>query len=365
MEKKQEVTQRIILVSRIVLSILFLLSAVAKLYPSPHFALTTFEMKQLLPMGFSENVAAYFSRILIGCELALGILLLQRHYFKRLVLPMSFLILLIFSVHLTYEIITTGNSGNCGCFGALLPMTPLQAVIKNIIAMGIVGWVYWKSSASNDRLNFSTVLSITFASILAIFLVGPMAQKTTEVKETVEEQVLVTEGPSHSVDTLVHEKTTTTVIASDGKQVETVVKEEIKDEPKPKKSGFKSYFADIDNGKKVLCFFAPGCDHCKETVKELTQLKKQIKGFPDIRIIFMDEEANLIPTFFEFAGSKYPYQIIDVASFWRVLGGTKDTPGVQYFWNGNLIKEYDGINERAYKQAEFKKLVQKEYSELK
>ena len=91
MEKKQEITQRFILVSRILLAILFLLSAVAKLYPSPHFALTTFEMKQLIPMGFSETSAAYFSRILIGCELALGILLLQRHYFKRLVLPMSFL----------------------------------------------------------------------------------------------------------------------------------------------------------------------------------------------------------------------------------------------------------------------------------
>ena len=153
MEKKQEITQRFILVSRILLAILFLLSAVAKLYPSPHFALTTFEMKQLIPMGFSETSAAYFSRILIGCELALGILLLQRHYFKRLVLPMSFLILLIFSVHLTYEIIATGNSGNCGCFGALLPMTPLQAVIKNVIAMAIIGWVYWKSSVSEDTLK--------------------------------------------------------------------------------------------------------------------------------------------------------------------------------------------------------------------
>ena len=105
-----------ILSVRIILSALFLVSAAAKLYPSPYFALTTFEMKQLLPMGFTETTAAYFSRTLIGCELALGILLLQPHYFKRLVLPMSFLILFIFSSHLSYEIITTGNKGNCGCF---------------------------------------------------------------------------------------------------------------------------------------------------------------------------------------------------------------------------------------------------------
>ena len=364
MEKKQEVTQRIILVSRILLAILFLLSAVAKLYPSPHFALTTFEMKQLLPMGFTETTAAYFSRILIGCELALGILLLQRHYFKRLVLPMSFLILLVFSIHLTYEIVTLGNSGNCGCFGALLPMTPLQAVIKNIIAMGIVGWVYWKSSLDEDKRNFSSILAVTFASILAIFLVGPMTQKTTQVEEIVEQQVIIDEDENGQIDTLVNE--TTITIKKEGEQIEqTVVKEEVKDEPKAKKSGFANYFSDIDKGKKVLCFFAPSCEHCQETAKQLTLLKKQVKNFPDIRIIFMDEAPEVIPEFFTFAGAKYPYQIIDIASFWRVLGGSKDTPGVQYLWNGNLIKEYDGINERAFKSSEFKKLVQKNYSELK
>ena len=65
-------------------------------------------------MGFSDTTAAYFSRTLIGCELALGILLLQSHYYKRLVLPMSFLILFIFSVHLSYGLIVDGNDGNCG-----------------------------------------------------------------------------------------------------------------------------------------------------------------------------------------------------------------------------------------------------------
>lgn len=366
MEKEKSRQNTLIVALRIVLAILFLLSAVAKLYPSPHFALTTFEMKQLLPMGFSEEVAAYFSRILIGCELALGILLLQRHFFKQLVLPMSFLILFIFSAHLTYEISITGNSGNCGCFGALLPMTPLQALIKNIIAMIVIGYVYRVSDKASDLKNFSTVLAITFGSILAIFLVGPMAQKTSKVKRFIEKSVIITNDEKGNLDTLVHEQTTKKIIEKDGKVIETtVVKENAIDEPKQKNSGFKSYFSDIDKGRKILCFFAPGCDHCKQTAKELTQLKKQQKDFPEMRIIFMDEEADLIPAFFDFAGAKYPYQIIDVASFWRVLGGSKDTPGVMYIWNGNVLKEYDGINERAFKMKEFKKLVQKKHTEVK
>ena len=53
---------------RLIISPLFILSAVAKLYPSPYFAISTFEVKQLYPLGFSEGFAPYFSRILIGIE---------------------------------------------------------------------------------------------------------------------------------------------------------------------------------------------------------------------------------------------------------------------------------------------------------
>ncbi|MNY66532.1 hypothetical protein D3C86_2039730 [compost metagenome] len=88
-------------------------------------------------------------------------------------------------------------------------------------------------------------------------------------------------------------------------------------------------------------------------------------SFPEMKIVFMDEEVELIPDFFAFAGRKYPFKILDVGSFWTVLGGTKDTPGVFYLWNGNIVKEYDGINERAFKKDEFKKIVQKNWSELK
>lgn len=360
MSENSSMRKNIAISFRILLSVLFLLSAIAKLYPSPHFALTTFEIKQLLPMGFGETVAAYFSRTLIGCELALGVLLLQAHYYKRLVLPMSFLILLVFSIHLSYEILVTGNSGNCGCFGSLLPMTPLQALIKNIIGMGMIAYLYKITNKTSDKLNFSFVMSITLASILLIYLVGPMRQIQTVVEEQTEEVEEVPVEQIQSADTI---KVPSAQIADKTQQVKTEVA--VADEPKKVKSGFKNFFPDIDNGRKILCFFAPGCDHCKETAKELTQLKKQIPNFPEIKIVFMDEEAELIPDFFTFAGAKYPYQITDVASFWKSLGGTKDTPGVLYLWNGNVIKEYDGINEKKFVMSEFKSIVTKSYKDVK
>ena len=335
---------------RILLAGMFFLSAIAKLYPSAALALGTFEAKQLIPMGFNDEFAQYFSRILIGCELALGFGLLLPHYFKRLVLPLSFLMLFVFSSQLTYEIMTVGNKGNCGCFGALLPMTPVQALVKNILAMGMLIYLFMSTNKDNDKRNPFLILSIILASILTIFMVGPMQQKTKITP--------VIQGTINEADTSIT-VVDTIATGADPKAVKDSIPE-VK-EPKAKKSGFSNLFPDIDKGKKVLCFFAPGCDHCKETAKELTKMKKSIAGFPEIYIVFMDEEAELIPDFFTFAGANYPYLTLDVLTFWKTLGNSKDTPGVMYYWNGNLIKEYNGIAEKKFKEGEFKKAVLKKF----
>ncbi len=350
---------------RILIALLFLVSAVAKLYPSPYFAMTTFEIKQLLPMGFSETTAAYFSRTLIGCELALGLLLLQPHYFKRLIMPASFLMLLVFSIHLTYEIATTGNKGNCGCFGALLPMTPLQALIKNILAMGLLGYLLYITNKNDDKRNFFIPLSVLLASVLLVFMLGPIRPKTPVVPQEPMMEEPIDEILPQPSDSLAMQANTTASTTPTNATATTPAAPEKVDEPAKKKSGFSSYYADIDKGKKILCFFAPGCDHCKETVKELTQLKKQDPDFPKIKIIFMNEEVDLIPAFFDYAGATYPHQIMEIGQFWQVLGGNRDTPGVFYIWNGNIVKAYDGINENAFKKSEFKALVKKPWSEIK
>lgn len=339
---------------RIIISLLFLVSALAKLHPSPFFALTTFEIKQLVPMGFSQDFGAWFSRTLIGCEFALGILILQQNFYKRLIVPATTLLLLIFSIQLSYELLTTGNKGNCGCFGTLLPMTPLQALIKNIFAMGVLTYLFGIASKHNDKRNWWVLSTVTFACIMIVFMVG--MKPTSKVKALVNEEV--------SIDTTVIKEPVVidTVSTINTKAIDTVVVK--KEEPKASKSGFAQVFPSIDKGRKILCFFAPGCEHCKETAKQLTQLKNQIKDFPEINIAFMDEESELIPDFFAFAGKKYTNKVLDIATFWTVVGN-RDTPAVFYIWNGNIIKEYNGINDKAFRKAAFKKIVQADYSTIK
>jgi hypothetical protein len=346
---------------RIGISFLFLLSAVAKLYPSPYFAISTFEVKQLYPLGFSGDVAPFFSRILIGIEFALGILILQKHYLRKLVIPATLLMLAVFTTHLSIVTFQNGgNSGNCGCFGSLLPMTPIQAILKNVVAM-ILLVILLKIMPKKDesKSNFWVLTTATVSFILLLFMIAPMQSESNLVDVTgvePEENLSI-----ESNDTLKSESVIET------KKIDTAknIVKEIKDEPIQKKSGYSSYFASIDKGRKTLCFFVPGCDHCREVAKELTEMKAKDKNFPEIRIIFMNEEADLIPDFFKFAGAKYPYKLIEVIPFWNVLGTGKDTPGVKYLWNGNEFKYYYGITDNKFNASDFSTLIQKPYSALK
>lgn len=355
---------------RFAVAALFIVSAIAKLYPSPYFAISTFEVKQLYPLGFSADVATYFSRILIGLELALGILLLLPYRLKKWIIPAAILLLAIFTIHLSIETFSKGgNSGNCGCFGSLLPMTPLEAIIKNIIAMALLVFLYFLKIKESAKNHFFRITTVLLSSILGIFMIAPIKATpnyNNNSTSAIPIDTLLNLPNFEKVDTLkvsenANKKSTNDVVA---KIKDSTVVKKIKDEPKQTKSGYAKFFNTIDNGKKVLCFFAPGCDHCQEAAKELTELKKKDKNFPDIFIIFMDEEPEKIPAFFDIAKAKYPYTVIDVISFWNELGGNRDTPGVFYIWKGNILKKYDGINDRKFIKSEFSNLVKLDYSKI-
>lgn len=89
-------------------------------------------------------------------------------------------------------------------------------------------------------------------------------------------------------------------------------------------------------------------------------MAKVNKDFPKMFIIFMDEEPEKIPAFFENAGRKFNHIVMDVGAFWTVMGTQRDTPGVLYLWNGNEVSFYDGINDNAFTEEKMKKALAKE-----
>ncbi len=348
---------------RIIVAILFLVSALAKLYPSPNFALGTFEVKQLYPLGIPEWIAPYLSRLLIALEFALAFGLLQRHYLKKIVIPATIGLLAVFCIQLSYSILS-GAGGNCGCFGELIPMTPLEALIKNIIAIGLLIWLMRIIPKDNPPNNFPLLGLIYTVPALALFMIAPIQKRTSGANSSTVGQVVIIEDEVFEDTTNIVVLDTASIVDAetpiDDEKPDIVEVVEIQKDTSPKKitSKFNKYVPasiKLDEGKKILCLFAPGCEHCMETAKILTRMRKADPNFPKIYIIFMDEGPEDIPAFFTFAGAQYSYQVADVVSFWEIIGMSQDTPGVVYLWNGNVRYFSDGIDANAFNEQAFKK----------
>ena len=305
--------KNITLIARILISALFLLSAVAKLYPTPLYGITkVFEEGQLIPMGFSSDFAPILSRLLIGFEFFIAFAILQSHYIKKLILPSTILLITIFSIDLSIDVFG-GVDENCGCFGQLIPMTPAEALIKNIFTLLILFFIY-KNVTDKEKSNFLLLFNGYLIISVLMFALLPIATN------------------------------------SSSKQV----------------SSFSAYVEedfDINNGKKILCFFDAECDHCMDAAKSLAEFSSQIQSFADVHIIFSDTEEEKIPEFLKYTGGDFSYQVMqfynpddEINSYLEVLGFEYENPVVIYYNNGNQMRFYDGTGSNEYDASDFKNL---------
>ena len=349
---------------RILIVLIFMVSGIAKLFP-----VWAFE-KQMVDLGITSwCYAPYLSRLIIALELSIGILILQPHFLKRIVIPGTILLLLAFCVHLTIQMIANGAmTGNCGCFGQLIPMTPLEAFIKNIITIGLLIYLFTIVKEKEKGKNKFIYLIFTYTAVaLLLFILFPFCP--CKNSESVEQPLLITDTVSQIngiSDSAAFDKPMGSIPENTAKnQVTNVKNTEVKQAeigPKRVKSRYSAYTTfgttkvNLDEGKKIICFFAAGCDHCRAAATELNLLSKKTE-LPPVYIFFMNEETDLIPDFFKETGGTYPYTILEVPVFWELLGMNADTPGVVLLWNGNLIKFYEGTENNKFDVADFEKAI--------
>ena len=89
-------------------------------------------------------------------------------------------------------------------------------------------------------------------------------------------------------------------------------------------------------------FFAPGCDHCQLAATQIKELQNNIEDFPEVYIVFLEEEPEKIPKFLNKAGADFKYEIMDILNFMEVFGFDYDTPGIVYLNNGNVLEFFHG-----------------------
>lgn len=351
------------LMVRIIISALFLLSAVAKSFP-----IWAFE-KQLVDLGIVDWCSApYFSRLIIALEVAIAIGILQNHFIKSFVIPVTVLLLTAFCVHLGIQMVEHGAmNGNCGCFGQLIPMTPLEAFIKNVVTIGLLVYLYKNVSDKPKGENkFVVILFIYFLSAFIMFFAFPFCPCAKEEKAIVTPPVqFSTDSTSNSIDTSLNTINNTDTSKNKNQKSDTA-KQVVNQVQAPSKvnSKFSAYIdfsgkkVNLDEGKKIVCLFVPGCDHCRDAAKEIVKLSKKHK-LPQLYVLFMNEEVYKIPEFFTEVKSSFPYFVIDdIPTFFKLLGNKATTPGINYLWNGNIIKAYEGLEANKFNGEEMVKIIE-------
>jgi hypothetical protein len=128
--KRPEITR---LLARVLLSLLFLLSAWLKAIDYP-----AFEMHLLTQVGTGWTATPYLATLLIAVEFALGLYWMNIASVNRLFEHATAALLLFFSVYLGILWMKQGNGVDCGCMGSALHMTPTEALARNFVAAALL-----------------------------------------------------------------------------------------------------------------------------------------------------------------------------------------------------------------------------------
>ena len=179
----------IIQISRIILSFLFVFGAISKLISMPFFDGMVAELilgQDYFNQPKSMVLVQWLTRILVAIELWIGIALLQNKGFKKVTLPLTIVILLLFTAHLFYDSFMKENGfveGNCGCFGDVLPMTNLESIIKNVIGLAVAIYTWIK----HNNQEFKSWTASVFVGLVTLFTLSfgvKSYQNITEVSNS-------------------------------------------------------------------------------------------------------------------------------------------------------------------------------------
>ena len=280
MIQKTEMKKGISCVLRVLMGVVFLMSAYSKLVTPGLIEII------LLDHGIigSREAAAILVRVLIGFEFALGLLFFQPYSLKRLVIPVSFLFLTGFTIYLGYTAIILKDTQNCGCFGEMIKMSPVESIIKDIVLMVLLVFLFrW----SDEKKNYFAAPPIIALSVAAVFLVIP-----------------------------------------------------VKSQKDFKFAGYTSFVGagrvDLSRGDKLIVIMNTECDHCQLLAKDLTGMKQKMKWFPETYTLFFSEGSVSVDSFKVITNFDLPYKIIDVSQFLNLIG---QSPPRIYRLSDGVVKE--------------------------
>jgi hypothetical protein len=270
------------IISSVLLGLLFIYSGYTKLFPIEPFEYT------FVDLGVANwGTAPFIARFMIGLEFFIGIMLVFNLYLKRFTLKLTIATLVFFTVYLIIMILTSGNNGNCGCFGTAIVMSPAQAILKNVIMLGFC-FLLLKFHAGYEFGSLSKWLSIALACTAFAL---PHILNYVDLDYS---QAYLNKPEDHfdlPLDSLYKDAAINV----------------------PPQS--------LKKGKQIIAFLSASCSHCRIAAKKLRLMKEKNPELP-IYMVINGEDLKFKQFFEDTKADNLPYCRLNGRNFVYMAGVT-------------------------------------------
>jgi hypothetical protein len=279
----------------------FIFSAISKWPSIEQFGWTIVETTFL-----NWTLAEWLARILIGLELFIGVLYLAQINIRKLTFPIGQILLILFTVYLILLIIDHGNDGNCGCFGEVVSMTPLESIVKNLLLSALMvlqfRWsTFWTFPYSKWMISALLVLLLA----LPVVLFPPESIYVYEKDKTIRQGVPL----SHLYHT----------------------------------AGNKPPQVELRKGKHILLFLSLTCRYCRKAARRLDIMHSKNPQIPFYAVL--NGDSTDLKSFFEETNMNHiPYTLFKGPKQFIEMNGSPSFPGIRWFEDTVVVRESNYLN---------------------
>ncbi|MFL5763974.1 MAG: DoxX family protein [Bacteroidia bacterium] len=291
------------------LGVVFLFSGYTKLYPIEPFEYT------FVDLGFINwQVAPFIARLMIAAEFLIGFLLVLNLNLKA-AYRYAIGILIFFCAYLIALMFIAGNKGNCGCFGSYFQMTPLEALIKNIIMLALLFMLKRHHTGWTLKGKLGSLSMVPYGLAVALpFILNPVELDYSEAYLNRPEENFPLE-----LDSLYNNA-------------------KLNIPPKT-----------LSEGKHVIAFMSMTCPHCRIAAKKMRIIHERNPNIP-LYIVLNGKDDKLKPFFDDTHTDSIPHCILNGRNFVYLAG----TSLPRIYLVNNSIVEHD-VNYMDMDQGEIEK----------
>lgn len=316
-----------------ILGFTFISSGLSKLFP-----VSAFEFQIVSSQIITWDYAPILARLILIGELTTGFHLILFPKTRKYFLIIALCALSGFSIYLSFVLVKFGNQANCACFGQILPMSTIAALIKNIILLTPGLFLLKRFEGSSSGINYWQLASFTSIVILLLVL---FPVKKYDIPA-------VTTSIYGGGNTIAGEVARAPVKALSNPEKKIIERDSVQSpawEHLPqahsvftKFNNFSNGITNLDAGLKLVTVFSLDCEHCLKAATELSKLSKSMH-VPGIYALLFGDEVQL-KLFVEQSKISFSYIQLPPEQFFPLL--TKNPPRIVLLGKGNILFDAEG-----------------------